>query len=123
VATTYANAAIFAEDTVFSARPGEEVYRLTKERFEQLKKERDASEAASALENLKRVLEGENNVMPAMIRAVKAGYRRRDRRPQARGARHLGAPTSTVDCGEATVAQSRGLRAFKVQCALFQTEK
>ncbi|MGD0076090.1 MAG: methylmalonyl-CoA mutase family protein [Candidatus Binataceae bacterium] len=58
---------------VFSSRPGEEVYRVTKERLEQLKKERDAGEAARALDNLRRVLAGTDNVMPAMMRAVKAG--------------------------------------------------
>jgi methylmalonyl-CoA mutase N-terminal domain/subunit len=58
---------------VFAARPGEEVYRVTRQRLEQLKRERDPGEAASALENLGRVLESEENVMPAMIRAVKAG--------------------------------------------------
>ena len=57
---------------VFSARSGEEVYRVTKERLEQVKRERDPREAAAALDNLRRVLAGEGNAMPAMIRAVKA---------------------------------------------------
>ncbi len=61
------------EAPVFSARPGEEVYRVTKERIEQLKKERDAGEASAATENLRRALESDANVMPAMMRAVKAG--------------------------------------------------
>jgi methylmalonyl-CoA mutase, N-terminal domain len=58
---------------VFSARPGEEVYRVTKERLEQVKRERDPREAAASLDNLRRVLASEGNVMPAMLRAVKAG--------------------------------------------------
>ncbi len=58
---------------VFSARPGEEVYRVIKQRLEKLKRERDHVEAEAAFQNLKRVLESEQNVMPAMMRAVKAG--------------------------------------------------
>lgn len=58
---------------VFSARPGEEVYRIISERLEELKRERDPREAAGALDNLRRALESEENVMPAMMRAVTAG--------------------------------------------------
>ena len=61
------------EVPVFSARPGEEVYRITKQRIELLKKERDVREASAAMDNLRRIMEGEGNIMPAMMRAVKAG--------------------------------------------------
>ena len=61
------------EVPVFSARPGEEVYRITKQRLEDLKRERDPVEAGAAFDNLKRVLGSEENIMPAMMRAVKAG--------------------------------------------------
>jgi methylmalonyl-CoA mutase N-terminal domain/subunit len=58
---------------VFSARPGEEVYQTTKARLERLKQERDPTEARAAMDKLRQTLEGEENVMPAMMRAVRAG--------------------------------------------------
>lgn len=58
---------------LFSARPGEEVYAIIKARLDQLKRQRDAAEAKRAMDGLRRVFQSDENVMPAMIRAVKAG--------------------------------------------------
>jgi methylmalonyl-CoA mutase N-terminal domain/subunit len=58
---------------VFSARPGEEVYRVTRERLKRLAEERDSAQALAATDNLRRVFGGKENVMPAMMRAVKTG--------------------------------------------------
>lgn len=61
------------EVPVFSARPGGEVYEIMKARLDQLKRERNDKEAKEAMDELRRVLQSDENVMPVMMRAVTAG--------------------------------------------------
>ena len=77
-------------------------------RLNAIKKERDASAVAAALENLKKVALGKENTMPAFIRCVEAlATHRGDMRYPARGVRRTeGVPGFLISSMEFSVRRS-----------------